>query len=241
MRRTTMPTIPERSSEDRALTAALVPIFDQYRHEAQLRLAARPSSDVIPGIFYERLRAAIASAAMDHLQRISAQSSDRLAEVIGVPISEDARAKAIDWAQQRASELADEFVQRTEQWIADVVARAQTSSDSAGVAAAAAVVGLGTVFSEGRAKSIAVTETTRAASAGETNAARQIERDYQVKVVAYWTVDETSNVCPICDRLHGKPQDEWEGVYPGGPPGHPGCACSLRFVVVGDLPRFSEN
>jgi hypothetical protein len=233
-----MPVVPNRAAEDQALTAAMLLVFGQYRTQAEAWLAGHLS---IPDEFYGRLRTAIEATALAHLERVSSDSANRLASSLGIPASEAAQQDSRLWAQQRASQLASEFVDRTQQWVAEIVAKAQAAADSRALAAAVAAAGMATVFSTGRAKSLGITETTGAASAGEMNAAQRIEQDYGVEVVAYWTVDETSNVCPICNGLHGKPQDDWEQVYPGGPPGHPGCACSLRFEVSGDLPKFSEN
>lgn len=236
-----MPPVPNRAAEDRALTAAMLLLFDQYRSEAQSLLASSPNASAIPASFYTRLTSDMEAAALTHLERVSAEAADRLAVTLGVPQSEAARTEAKNWAQSRAAELASQFVERTREWIAEIIAKAKAGAETAAVAAVAAVAGMATVFSPGRASSLGVTETTEAASAGEMNAARQIERDYRVKVVAYWEVDESSNVCPICSRCHGQPQEFWERVYPNGPPGHPHCACSLRFQVLGSLPRFSEN
>lgn len=232
-----MPVIPNRSAEDRALTAALLLLFDQYRHEAQALLASRAA---IPAGFYERLRTAVESAVLEHMERVSTEAAIRLAATLGVPAMEAALANAKAAAQQLATEHADKFIERTQRWVAEILAKA-SRSETAAVAAVAAVTGMATVFSPSRASAIGVTQTTEAASAGEMNAARQMERDYGVQVIAYWVVDETSNICPICSKCHGQPQEFWERYFPNGPPGHPNCACSLRFVVVGRLPEFSEN
>lgn len=234
-----MPLVPNRAAEDRALAAALLLLFEQYRREAQDMLTVMAVSP--PASFYARLRGEFEATALAHLERISNEAADRLAATLGVPTSEAARANAKAWAQQRAAELAQEFVERTQAMVAELIAKARTAGESGAVIAAAVATGIASVFSPGRASTVGVTQTTEAASAGEMNAARQIERDYQVQVIAYWVVDETSNVCPICNRLHGRPQEFWEKYFPNGPPGHPNCACSLRFQVLGKLPSPSEN
>ncbi len=42
-----------------------------------------------------------------------------------------------------------------------------------------------------------------------------------------------SKVCPICRPLHGRPRDEWQLVFPLGPPSHGNCRCWIDYFVPG--------
>ena len=84
-----------------------------------------------------------------------------------------------------------------------------------------------------RAKMIAITETTRAAS--QSTASYQ---DYLgqrgINMIRVWNTenDEIVKDCPICAPLEGKTEDVWGAEFPDGPPGHVNCRCdtSLRLV-----------
>lgn len=40
-----------------------------------------------------------------------------------------------------------------------------------------------------------------------------------------------SKVCPICRPLHGRPREEWQAVFPLGPPSHIACRCYVDYEV----------
>jgi phage portal protein BeeE len=82
-----------------------------------------------------------------------------------------------------------------------------------------------------RASSIAITETTRAAS--------QATVEYQkylgargVLMERVWNTDADDLVCPICAPLNGKNEDFWITDYPLGPPAHVRCRCDTGLRVI---------
>jgi hypothetical protein len=84
-----------------------------------------------------------------------------------------------------------------------------------------------------RASSIAITETTRAAS--------QATVEYQkylgqrgVLMERVWNTDADDLVCPICAPLNNKNEDVWIVDYPLGPPAHVRCRCDTGLRVVRD-------
>ena len=84
-----------------------------------------------------------------------------------------------------------------------------------------------------RAKMIAITETTRAASQATTS-----YKDYLaergITMTRIWNTenDEIVKKCPICYPLNGVPEADWPADVADGPPGHVNCRCdtSLRLV-----------
>jgi len=90
-----------------------------------------------------------------------------------------------------------------------------------------------------RARSIAITEVTRAAS--------QAQVDYQrylsgkgITMERTWVTNVDELVCPTCGPLHDLVEDEatdgypqgWIAEYPEGPPAHVNCRCSAALTVV---------
>ena len=78
------------------------------------------------------------------------------------------------------------------------------------------------LFGPSRAKSIAVTEVTRAYAEGANIAKEQIERMSGLQMVHIWNTNNDSLVCEICAPLNRKKQGDgwWEF-----PPAHPNCRC----------------
>lgn len=84
-------------------------------------------------------------------------------------------------------------------------------------------------FGKRRARTIAITETTRAAREGSILG---YERSGVVAEVEWVTVRD-ERVCPVCGGLHGK-RAPLRGTFEGGksqPPAHPSCRCFVRPVV----------
>lgn len=49
--------------------------------------------------------------------------------------------------------------------------------------------------------------------------------------LAIWHTSQDDRVCPICRPLHGRPRDEWQSVFPLGPPAHPVCRCFIDYQL----------
>jgi hypothetical protein len=80
--------------------------------------------------------------------------------------------------------------------------------------------------SEARAKLIATTEVTRAASQSEVDEAKELEKA-GIEMIAIWDTQHDAKVCPLCKPRDGKSQNSNWTVPP---PAHPGCYCALRWV-----------
>lgn len=124
----------------------------------------------------------------------------------------DASDRARQWASGRAS------------WIAGGMAA--TTRD-------AAVAGIPDDwhFSEARAQSVAITETTEAVSQGEHYGAAELAA-LAILLIPVWVTEEDDLVCPICNPLNRERQNVWQGLFPTGPPGHVNCRCHLQWVRV---------
>jgi hypothetical protein len=97
------------------------------------------------------------------------------------------------------------------------------------------------------AEGIATDETTGGFSQGQRGAKQRIEGSdgasttagQKVTLELYWVTERDDRVCPRCAPLHDKPESVWGRVFPNGPgpEAHPNCRCSLRPVVVVELPQ----
>jgi hypothetical protein len=86
-------------------------------------------------------------------------------------------------------------------------------------------------FGPQRARTIAVTETTRAASEGEQEVARQLAAQ-GIKMQPIWITanDEIVRQCPICWPRHGRKIGvEIPNEYP---PAHPNCRCGVIYDFI---------
>jgi SPP1 gp7 family putative phage head morphogenesis protein len=88
-------------------------------------------------------------------------------------------------------------------------------------------------LTDSRAEAVAITETTKADSAGQMIVKREVEssphaeRRQQLNPV--WITEQDERVCPICQPLHGKRYDSFKSQFPMGPPAHPQCRCTLDY------------
>lgn len=154
---------------------------------------------------------------------------------VGVNLGEDeAPTAASEWAREYVGELVDGIDETTREMVGGVVA---DYLESTGVTIGDLQDQLASTFGESRAESIAVTETTRAAAAGQ--------REYQKRAASMGVVtlrkNNTNNddlVCPICSPLNQVTEDEWED--PEGPPWHPRCRCFVTLKVV-VKPRAADD
>lgn len=87
-------------------------------------------------------------------------------------------------------------------------------------------------FTESRARSVAVTETTRAYAQGQVLAGEEIRQQFpDVKITKIWFTNADEKVCELCNVLDGMEVDADENFYEpdeysdGNPPRHVNCRC----------------
>ena len=145
----------------------------------------------------------------------------------------------IDWAQfnQAAVKWAREYTFDLVGGLNDVSREALQESISAffeqGWTTQELNSSLTPTFGPKRAESIAVTETTIAASEGEQETVRRLLEDNGIAMIPYWQTLNDELVCQICGPRNGKeikPGNETNGEYP---PAHPRCRCIVRHEIAG--------
>lgn len=150
---------------------------------------------------------------------------------------------AMVWALLYSASVAREIVGSTREATTAALRRAATE----GIAREEA---LAPTFDRPRVERISITETTRAVTAGEREAAQRIRQaeierraagvddegrigerpTFDPLMTAIWNTEQDGLVCPICRPLHGTPEDEWPQPI-DGPPAHPRCRCWVEWEI----------
>ena len=223
-----MPDLADRANFESSIVAELAPVFGaEYE-----RAIASPGAAIVP---YAQFQADLQRTMADELFEVFSAAGSALA--IGSALFFTAGAfeqTGRQWSQQMATALARDVVDTSQRMTSEAFQLARGDKNKLADS-------LGLVYQSGaRLQAIAVTETTRAISAGEravvipfNNSIRREGRDDDQRLlIPIWRIDPRSNVCPICLEVNGHSREVWEHVYPGGPPGHPHCACYLDWVSV---------
>jgi hypothetical protein len=155
----------------------------------------------------------VAAAVRGELAAVYAEAMRSVAADRGWQLPDaDVDREAEEWAAAYAVTLGREVAKTTRDWI-------ERGGDRE------------SVISAERAENIAITEVTRAITAGELGAialalALAILDEEPERV---WNTEADARVCPVCRPLHRKPETVWRGTAPGGPPAHPRCRCWLEY------------
>jgi hypothetical protein len=205
-----MPDLPSRSKHEADILALLIPAFEAERKRY-----------LDSGKFDQRSMArGVRVAVEDRLVDVFTAAVRQLAgqqgwELDTARLSVEARV----WATRRAVDLGNEVAANTNAFLRD-------TSDLSSI---------DSLFGEGRAEGMAITEVTSAISAGETwlaiwasTAILGSDRE----IIVSWHTEHDARVCELCGPLDGRPREQWQMAFPGGPPAHPRCRCWLEYDTV---------
>ena len=237
---TTYIDLPDRTDREAGIADAIAVLFGKWGAEIERRLTYDDkTNDDFPLTFWQDMQIELAAELSPHLE------STYLAGVVAVGMfaTDEGRIQreAKEWAKDRADQLASAFVNRSiEEWKRFESQLSMVDQNGLVVVAgigAAAVAGLASsrLFTESRATSIAITETTAAFSRGELDTLRRVQDNRRIigeldtAIAVTWYTKDDDRVCPTCSGLHGKPIEEWEVDFPDGPPAHVNCRCVLRW------------
>lgn len=236
-----MPDLSTRTDHEEALTALMLSLFAQCQSEAIDWLGFPPKAENLPTDFYARMEHDVEAAFVEVLYVIYLESATNVADAAGlVRDTEKRAAEARAWAKKRSEELARQLRDRIDLAISDEIRTAWEAREDA-AAAAGLVLGIGVIFSDSRAESIGVTETTAAISAGEINEVDRLSIEFDVNATAVWVTEADERVCEVCAPLDGTSEEQWGGEFPSGPPAHPNCRCTLDWNISDIDAEPSEN
>ncbi|MFA5262192.1 MAG: GNAT family N-acetyltransferase [Opitutaceae bacterium] len=200
-----MPDLKDRKKRELELAAILLLLFRRYEKQ-------------LPSIDWAAFRADLQAEIAKKLSGTYEASFDRLTDHIDVDLK-DASKKAGDWAERYSRELAKQIVANTK------AAVSEKKADGAEADYAPQ-------FGEDRAEKIAITETTRAKTAGEYGAIGTAVVLGEIDAPdVIWVTARDDRVCPVCRPLNGTSRDVWGRVSITGPPAHPRCRCELRYEM----------
>lgn len=204
-----MPDLKDRRKREETLAASLLMLFEDYK--------SKIPNDVNWNEFQSDLESVLAAA----LEDTSNTSFQQIKQQINVELDEKKLKKKSpeNWASDYSKELAALIVATTQ----DRVKQVEKDGKE---------LDLDYDFSEERAQRIAITETTRAVTAGEyLLLSSAIDNDLIDAYEARWHAELDALTCQDCQDLDGMSQSVWEREAPSGPPLHPDCRCTLEYDI----------
>ena len=142
---------------------------------------------------------------------------------------DDIGTAAGDWARRHTFDLVRNITDNTRKQLQNAL---QTYLDTPGMTLEEVEALIAPAFSQARAERIAVTEITRANAASANGLQEHYREKHGLTYRRIWQTHEDDRVCPICRPLDGKDEREWSDRFPGGPPAHPNCRCSVSLRLV---------
>lgn len=197
-----MPDVVNRKKRERELAAALLLLFDDYADQTR--------------IDHTKLKQDLEPVLRDHLSGTYASGFEQLRDGLNLEGLADPNNT---WVTQYSKKLADMIVENTQKVAAQQAAE--------GIA-----IDLSSQFSAERAERIAITETTRANTAGEYGAVKTAMGQGILNaddMSMLWHTCEDELVCDECAPLNQQPAEVWQVECPGGPPLHVNCRCWLDY------------
>ena len=209
--------------KERRLARLLTPILERYGEQAVTAVLQGQAAD-LAGMSAD-LRAALLSDLAD----VALASMTGMAKELRYGI-DPARVTtaASEWAKQYTYQLVNGLTQTSQSALQQVVS---DMLSTVGMTREQVVQALAPVFGPARAELIAVTEITRAASAGVELTKKEIAKA-GIEMGRVWQTNNDELTCPVCGKLNGKPEADWNRQYPDGPPAHPNCRCAVTLEVL---------
>lgn len=215
--------VRNRSKLEQTLARKLAKQFAQQRRELEKYLGDNPNYNQIPDPFWEDTAKAYLETVEPFLADVYAQQAGALTTDLGVSWTLPNQAAAT-WASSYAYDLIKDINKNSQAMMQDAIQQyfvdQLTRGDLEDLIAR--------TFGPVRAELIAVTEITRAASAGEDETIQGL-KSQGIILEPYWQTNADDLVCDICGPLHQKQTDEL-------PPAHPGCRCWKNYRLTGGQP-----
>lgn len=178
-------------------------------------------------IDWTRIEASMRAEVQAVLTRIATDNAMAMTLGIGLDVA-DVNLAAMQWAREYSYELVKNITATTQKLVS---AATQEFISTPGTTIGQVADMLSRAFDETRAQAIAVTETTRAYSAGN-QIEQQMLESMGLRTVRVWNTATDDKVCIICGPLNGTTDDTWPADVRSGPPAHVNCRCgeTLRLA-----------
>lgn len=241
-----MPALADRDNFESAIVMALVPIFRE-QYERASGAGSGGSAGTVAGrssygpnsIPYAQFQADLQAAMADQLFRVYTAAGSALIIGQALVISNAAfEESARQWSARVAREIAASVVDTSQRMTGELYRLSMGDREKFNQ-------GLQAVYlSPARLNAIAVTETTRAVSAGEHSVLFFFRQDKSVRLVEIWMTREEApgipleEVCERCAPFDRRTSEVWGRWFPIGPPAHVGCYC---FKAVMDAAEWARR
>lgn len=240
-----MADIPNRNGIEAEIARAIAKLNGAEMNRLLAQLGNPPDAGNIPDAFWRDYGESLRAILEPLLKKLYVGQANRLGIDIGrdrvdwALVNESAATWAKDYTFDLVKGVVDTMTGSVNENLQALLQEAIAGGFTDSLTNAQIAERLTPAFGVARAEMIAVTETTRAAAAGETAIADQLAEN-GVTMVATWNTSEDELVCLTCEPLDGVPENAgggWTSPTTGEtidmPPAHPYCRCFLTHTLAG--------
>lgn len=240
-----MADIPNRDGLEAELARAIAKLNGAQMDKLLKALGNPPSVDGVPKAFWAEYGDQLRTLLEPILRKMYLGQANRLRLDVGKDnvdwalANEDAARWAKDYTFDLVKGVVDTMTGSVDANLRALLQEAIAGGFTDSLTNAQIAERLTPAFGPSRAEMIAVTETTRAAAAGEQAVVAQLAEG-GVTMRAYWNTSENELVCSVCEPLDGVPENEgggWTNPVTGetidAMPAHPYCRCFLTHKLAG--------
>ena len=240
-----MADIPNRDGLEAEIARAIAKLSGAQMDKLLSQLGNPPRVDNVPASFWREYGNELRALLEPLLRRLYVEQAGRLGADVGrsridwALVNESAAAWARDYTFDLVKGVIDTARGSVDTNLQTLLREAVAGGFEDSLTNAQIAERLTAAFGPARAEMIAVTETTRAAAAGEMAIADQL-RESGVTMRAAWNTSEDELVCSICEPLDGVHENAgggWTSPTTGetidAPPAHPYCRCFLTHTLAG--------
>lgn len=240
-----MADIPNRDGIEAEIARAIAKLNGAEMNRLLKALGNPPNADNVPDAFWKDYGESLRALLEPLLRKLYVGQANRLGTDIGrtkvdwTLVNENAATWAAEYTFDLVKGVVDTMTGSVDDNLQGLLREAIAGGFEDSLTNAQIAERLTPAFGVARAEMIAVTETTRAAAAGETAIAEQLAGN-GIRMVATWNTSEDELVCATCEPLDGVAESSkggWKSPTTGEtidmPPAHPYCRCFLTHTLAG--------
>ena len=215
--------VTQRDKFERELRKRLGKAWDGELKELMKHVGDPPSLGNVPESYWNNGGKKLRQAIQPVLESIYIQQALGLTESLHLVIDWMlVNQQAVDWASRYAGNLITGITDTNKKILQDYIQKYYTD----GWTLDDLVDKLSPLFGDQRARTIAITETTNAATQSELATINYMEGQYNTRYDGYWLTANDDRVCEYCGPRHDKLVED--GEYP---PAHVNCRCEVRWEL----------